>query len=75
MARLDDEIDLRVLDGVSKVAFGAVDLRSALERRWRRDVERLRAWQVTNPATSEQVTILVVAAALELVTVWFGRRR
>lgn len=75
MARLDDEIDFRVLDRASKVAFGAIDLRTAAQRRWRRDAERLRAWQVANPMAAEQIMVLGVATALELVSMWFGRRR
>lgn len=75
MGHLDDEIDLRVLDGASKLAFGAVDLSRTAKRAWSRQLERLRAWQAANPTLAENVAILSVAAALELLTAWFNRRR
>lgn len=73
--RLEDEIDLRVLDGASKLAFGTMDLSRNLQRTVRRQAERLRAWQTANPTLFENVAILSLAAVLEIVTAWVSRRR
>lgn len=75
MGHLDDEIDLRVLDGASKLAFGAVDLSRNARRAVRHHSERLRAWQIANPTLAEHLAILSAAALLEAVSAWLNRRR
>lgn len=75
MGHLDDEIDLRVLDSATKIAFGAVDLSQNARRMWSHQLERLRAWQTTNPVLAEHLAVVGVAAALEALSVWLNRRR
>lgn len=75
MARFDDEIDFRVLDATSKVAFGAVDLSHRFSREWRHQYNRVRAWSTVNPTMARDLSVLALAAAVELLSAWSNRRR
>lgn len=75
MGRWDDELDLRMLDGASKVAFGVVDVRRRFVAWWRQSIAKVRAMQVTKPELVENVAIIAFAALVEVLVAWFGRRR
>jgi len=72
-AQFSDEIDLRIFDAASKMAFSVAAGRQQATRWWRQSSDRLRVARITNPQLFDQTCMIGAALVAELVSSWIRR--
>lgn len=71
------DLDLILFDLEAKARFAALDWIKARRVeliQLRQDIERLKVWRAQNPIMFDQITVIAIAAVLEVVVSYLKRR-